>query len=119
MFSLSSAAAAQILFSARQAGCEGTALRVAARRMADGGMDYGMGFDDPTDDDLQLEFDGVTVLIGPGSQPLLEGTQLDFVALEPGEPSFIFVPPAGSCGHSAKGTADGCGSGQCGGCRGA
>ena len=115
MLTLSESALAQIRWSATQSGCEGVALRVAARRAADGTLDYGMGFDDPTDDDLNLAFDGVVVLVAPASQPLLQGTTLDFVEIEPGQPAFIFVPPQ-SCGSSAASTG-GCGSGACGGCR--
>lgn len=112
MFSLSPAAAAQILLSARQSGCEGAALRVAAQRGADGDLSYGMGFDDPQDDDQTLVFEGVTVLIGLGSQELLAGTQLDFVELEPGQPSFIFIPPP----VAADASTGACGHGGCSGC---
>jgi iron-sulfur cluster assembly protein len=117
MLTLSEAAVAQIRWSAAQSGCEGAALRVAARLGADGSLDYGMGFDDPTDDDLNLEFDGLLVLVAPSSQPLLDGTTLDFVEIEPGQPAFIFVPPQHCATDTEKAARGGCGSGACGNCR--
>ena len=54
MFSLTSTAARQILESARDAGAEPFALRVAARREPDGSIDYGMGFDDVGSNDTRL-----------------------------------------------------------------
>lgn len=117
MLTLSDTAVAQIRWSATQSGCDGAALRVAARRAADGSLDYGMGFDDPTDDDLNLDFDGLVVLVAPSSQPLLDGTTLDFVEIEPGQPAFIFVPPQHCASDTDKAARGGCGSGGCGNCR--
>jgi hypothetical protein len=34
------------------------------------------------------------VLVGSHSRPLLDGTVLDYVEIEPGRFDFIFVPPA-------------------------
>lgn len=117
MLTLSEAAVAQIRWSASQSGCEGAALRVAARQGTEGSLDYGIGFDDPTDDDLNLEFDGLVVLVAPSSQALLEGTTLDFVEIEPGQPAFIFVPPQHCVSEGEKTARGGCGSGGCGSCR--
>lgn len=112
MFTLTPAAAEQIKAAAVQGDATGMPLRVAARRAVDGSIEYGMGFDEPADGEHPvLESDGVAVLIAPPSRELLEGATLDFVELETGELSFIFIPPA----------AAGCGSGRCGsgGCGGA
>lgn len=112
MFTLTPTAAAQILRSAQQQ--DGSArLRVAAKRGDDGEIVYGMGFDEERDNDLVLEAQGVTVLIAPFSQALLEGATLDFVELTPGEFQFIFsnpneAPPASGCGGGGCG--GGCGS---------
>jgi iron-sulfur cluster assembly protein len=111
MFTLTTSAAARIRQAAVEGGMAELALRVAARREADGSITYGMGFDEPGDGEQpSLQSDGVTVLIAAASQPLLQDTQLDFVELEPGRFSFIFVPQAGqrsSCGSCRGG---GCGT---------
>lgn len=111
MFSLTSAAADQIQLAARRSGAIDVALRVAARREADGSLEFGMGFDEPREGDLPLQMEGVDVLISPPSQPLLDSTVLDFVELEPGEFGFVFLPQA-----PAPRTAGGCGGGRAGGC---
>jgi iron-sulfur cluster assembly protein len=114
MFTLTQAAAERIRQAAVDGGMEELALRVAARRESDGSITYGMGFDEPQDGERPaLLSDGVTVLIAPNSKPLLQDTELDFVELEPGQFSFIFVPQSaprsgGGCGS--------CGSGGCGTC---
>ena len=115
MFSLTSAAARQIQASASHSSSEDMALRVAARVAADGSMQYGMGFDEPKDEDLQLDLEGVTVVIGDESQALLADTVLDFVELEPGEFNFIFVD-AQTAAEAASGAfgAAGCNTGGCG-----
>ncbi|MEO8081535.1 MAG: hypothetical protein ABI641_13460 [Caldimonas sp.] len=105
MFMLTTAAAEQVRKAATDGGMCELALRVAARREADGSITYGMGFDEAGDGELpSLQADGVTVVIATPSLPLLQDTQLDFVELNPGEFSFIFIsrsaaPPAqGDCG---------------------
>jgi hypothetical protein len=48
-------------------------LRVAAKHDEnDGELVYGMGFDEEREDDLVLDTAGLTILISPRSQPLLE-----------------------------------------------
>ena len=93
---------------------EGLGLRVAARLEDDGELAFGLGFDEPREGDLPLDFDGVDILISPPSQPLLHDAMLDFVEVEPGRFGFVFVPqdnePAAPSG--------GCGSGGCGRCGG-
>jgi iron-sulfur cluster assembly protein len=93
MFQVTPAATRQIRESAQRSDAEGMALRVAARQVADGSLEYGMGFDAPGDDDAPLDFDGLTVLVAAHHQPLLDNTVLDFIELQPGEFGFIFIPP--------------------------
>lgn len=121
MFSLTSAAAAQIQQAATASDAQHMALRIAARQDADGEVEYGMGFDEVRDDDLRLNLAGVSVLIAMEHEALLDQTVLDFVELRPGEFNFIFAdasqfPDGGrnapGCGSSRAG---GCGSGGCGG----
>lgn len=122
MFTLTSAAALQIQQAADTSGSQDMALRVAAKIDSDGTLQYGMGFDDPKDEDMKLDVSGVSVVISMDSQDLLDETVLDFVELEPGEFNFIFIDgrqdsgmaaqaSGGSCG---TGSAKGCGSGGCG-----
>jgi iron-sulfur cluster assembly protein len=114
MFSLTSAAAQQIQLAAQASSAEHMALRLAAKLDSDGSLQYGMGFDEPDDDDLKLNLEGVSIVIGTEHQPLLEETTLDFVELEPGEFNFIFVDGRQSKGVTSGGcSSGGCGSGGC------
>lgn len=122
MFTLTSAAARQIQQAADSSGAQEMALRVAARVEADGSIQYGMGFDDPNDEDMKLDLDGVAVVIADESQDLLIDTVLDYVELEPGEFNFIFIdgrqsqdaPEQGSSGGGGC-SSGGCSGGGCGG----
>jgi len=116
MFTLTSAAAQQIQQAATASAAHDLALRVAARQAPDGSIEYGMGFDEAQDDDMRLLLEGVAVVIADPHQPLLEGTVLDFVELEPGEFNFIFIPGGVEPAPAAK--AGGCGGGACGSCGG-
>ncbi|MDP1683251.1 MAG: hypothetical protein Q8L39_15940 [Burkholderiales bacterium] len=87
-------AAEQIKIAAQQGDvAEDPTLRIAARSLPDGSIDYGMGFDEQREFDFEIAVHGVSILIGPTSRALLEGVTLDFVELEPGQFHFIFIPP--------------------------
>jgi iron-sulfur cluster assembly protein len=128
MLQLTSAAAQQILSAATRGDAQGMALRVAARQVADGSIEYGMGFDEEREDDVTTAVDGLTVLVGSPSRPLLQGTVLDFVEVEPGHLDFVFIPGAAparsACGTNPRAAASvdasaarsGCGGGGCGNC---
>ena len=118
MFTLTSAAAHQVRQAARASGAQTMALRVAAKIDPDGSVQYGMGFDDPKDEDMKLDLDGVAVVIAEDYQNVLADIVLDYVELEPGQFNFIFMDartrdaapaPSGGCGGGS------CGSGGCGG----
>lgn len=118
MFSLTNAAAKQILQAADASGANEMALRVAAKKDADGALQYGMGFDEPSEEDMKLDLQGIAVVINGESQELLFDTVLDFVELNPGEFNFIFMQASHpSCDTGSSGSG-GCGSGGCsgGGC---
>lgn len=118
MFSLTSAAATQIQQAANASDANEMALRVAAKKDADGALQYGMGFDDPGEDDMKLDLQGIAVVINGESQELLFDTVLDFVELNPGEFNFIFMQASHpSCDTDSSGSG-GCSSGGCsgGGC---
>lgn len=93
MFKLTPAAAEQVLKAAKQGGTEGMSLRLAAGQNPDGSIDYRMGFDDLTDDDIRLNSEGVDIVIAPESVPLLDQATMDYVELEPGQFHFIFLNP--------------------------
>ena len=114
MFSLTPAAAQQIQQAASSSGATDLALRIAAKVDSDGSLQYGMGFDDPKDEDMRLDLAGVAVVIGGESQELLADTVLDFVELTPGEFNFIFSEGSGSACASEAAASSGCGSTGCG-----
>lgn len=94
MITLTSAAARQIKESARQGKMEGMPLRLAVTRQQDGSFHYAMGFDDvPGEDDARMVSEGIEIVVAPSSRPLLEGTAVDYVELEPGQFRFIFLNP--------------------------
>ena len=101
MFKLTADAATQIRRSAADTGTENLALRIAAKRRPDGGIEYGMGFDAERANDIQLLSEGVTLLISHLSKELLMGTVMDFVELTPGEFQFIFINPNDADGAPA------------------
>lgn len=113
-FHMTSAAAREILAAAGRSNAAGLALRVAARPAQDGSLSFGMGFDEPAEDDEVRVFDGLTVLIGAASSRWLADTVLDYVELDTGDRDFIFVQPevapAGGCATRT------CGGGSCGSC---
>ncbi|MDP1649081.1 MAG: hypothetical protein Q8M01_12905 [Rubrivivax sp.] len=120
MFSVTTAAASEILAAAARSDAAGMALRVAARQVADGSIEYGMGFDEQREDDEPATFDGLTVLVGSPSRPLLAGTVLNYVEVGPGRFDFVFIPSPDDAGTACESGApkarDACGSGGCGSC---
>jgi len=96
MITLSIAAARQINEQVETSGPgDELALRIAARLLDDGTIDYAMGFDEQREGDLAFDEKGVRLLVGRPSRELLEGTLIDFVEYEPGDFRFIFVPAEG------------------------
>ncbi len=115
MFRLTPQAATQIRHAALAADSANMALRVAAKRGADGEVEYAMGFDDARQHDTALSLEGIQIVISPHSAALLSEIELDYVELSPGAFDFIFVT-AGAA--SASGPAGSCGSACSGGCSG-
>jgi iron-sulfur cluster assembly protein len=93
MITVTPQAAAQIARSAQQAGAGNACLRLAARLDDKGVVEYGMGFDDKADGDLEVVANATTLLISSGSVELLTGATLDYVEINPGEWRFIFINP--------------------------
>jgi iron-sulfur cluster assembly protein len=93
MITITPEAAAQIRKASELSEAEDMYLRLAARREADGSIEYGMGFDDMSAQDQLYTSQGIDVLIADSCKDLLRGATLDFVELNPGESQFIFVNP--------------------------
>lgn len=93
MFKVTPRAAEQVIAAAEQGGTTGMALRLAAQQRPDGSIDYRMGFDEGTEDDISFRCEGVQVVMAPEYVPLLDAATLDFVELDAGEPQFIFLNP--------------------------
>jgi len=93
MFKVTAAAAEQIRKAAEQGGTGGMPLRLAARALPDGAIDYRMGFDEAREEDLRFESEGVEIVMAPGHLALLDETVLDFVCLDAGDWQFIFHNP--------------------------
>jgi len=118
MFTLTTSAAQQIQQAAASSGAQEMALRIAAKIDPDGSKQYGMGFDDPTEEDMKLDLKGVAVVIAGESQVLLADTVLDYVELNPVEFNFIFINARDFQDEVEPAPSGGCGSGACatGGC---
>ncbi|RMG28039.1 MAG: iron-sulfur cluster assembly accessory protein [Gammaproteobacteria bacterium] len=94
MISITPAAARQVRESARQGQMEGLPLRIAAKRNPDGTLHYAMGFDDKElEHDNRFTSEGIEIVVADTSMPLLQGTVIDYVELEPGKFEFIFLNP--------------------------
>ncbi|MCK9530531.1 MAG: iron-sulfur cluster assembly accessory protein [Gammaproteobacteria bacterium] len=122
MITVTSEAAKQILAAAEQGGMQNLSLRLAARPLDNGSIEYGMGFDECSEDDLVFNCEGIEVIIHPSHEPLLAEATLDYVELEPGDFRFIFLNPNDPDYVPPGSDQDGCGSGGkssgCGGCGG-
>jgi iron-sulfur cluster assembly protein len=113
MITVTRDAATQIRTAADQAQAAGLALRIAARRDADGSIHYAMGFDETREQDLSVTCEGIELVVSPGETDLLAGLTLDFVEYERGDFRFIFINPNDVAPSEAT-KAQGCGSGGCG-----
>jgi len=77
-------------------GEEGEAtLRLAARRVEDGSVDFGLGFDRERSGDTRVPFEGAIVVVAEASRTLLEDSIVDYREVEPGEFRFVFATAAG------------------------
>lgn len=93
MFSITDNAAEQIHAAAKESNIETLVLRIAAKTNKDGGIEYGMGFDELKDGDIKVPYEDIEIVIDPGSNELLEYASMDYVELEPGQYNFIFMNP--------------------------
>jgi len=93
MLNITEAAAEQMKLSVTEE-TKDMPLRVAAAKMDDGSIQYGMGFDDnKADSDIVIDCDGLEILIADNCIELLSGATIDYVALEDENMHFIFINP--------------------------
>jgi iron-sulfur cluster assembly protein len=88
---LTPAAARQIRQAAGVGEGDAVSLRIAARQGADGAIEFGMGFDEPRNGDLELDVEGITLLVAKPSQELVADTVVDFLEVAPGDSRFVFA----------------------------
>jgi len=96
MFKVTANAAEKVKQAAQESGAEGMALRFAAEQRPDGSIDYRMGFDQSSEDDISFTSEGVSIVMAPEYVPLLDAATMDYVQLEDGEYQFIFLNPMDS-----------------------
>jgi iron-sulfur cluster assembly protein len=78
-------------------------LRIAIQGGGCSGFQYGLGFDSVAEGDVELELEGVPVVVDPFSAPYLQGTTIDFLNTIQESGFKIDNPNAVSscgCGHS-------------------
>ncbi len=98
MISVTKQAAAQIKRAMEDTNAEGSFLRLAARRLENGSLDYAMGFDETDHNDSHSRSNGIEIVVAPTSTELLRNATLDYVEME-GEYRYIFMNP-NDPGHS-------------------
>jgi iron-sulfur cluster assembly protein len=93
MITLTPSAAEQIRESARKSNMQGVPLRIAATRLEDGNLHYALGFDDTGRvGDSTFKSEGIELVVAPESLEMLDGTVIDYVALEDSK-EIIFINP--------------------------
>ncbi|MCS6945813.1 MAG: iron-sulfur cluster biosynthesis family protein [Sutterellaceae bacterium] len=104
MITVTAAAAERIRAALAQQDDPELMLRAAARRAADGTVEYAIGLDERRERDTEFACGDITVLVSPPSLELLQGIVIDFGEYEPGQHVFLFyraddLPPSeSSCG---------------------
>jgi iron-sulfur cluster assembly protein len=108
--SITDKAAEKALAILKEKGADTAALRVFVVGGGCSGYQYGMAIShEREDDDLVIEHKGVTILVDPESQPLMQGAEIDYVDDIMKSGFTIFNPNAVkgcACGSSFQ-TADG------------
>jgi iron-sulfur cluster assembly protein len=94
MITITPRAAEQIRISAKQGNMMGMPLRIACQKQPDGSFHYALGFDDQSQQgDETYTSEGIDLVASLVSIPLLTGTIIDYVELEPGKFEIIFLNP--------------------------
>jgi iron-sulfur cluster assembly accessory protein len=79
LLSLTPVAAAKIKALLAEEADESLVLRVAIQGGGCSGFQYGLGFDSVAEGDVELQLEGVPVVVDPFSAPYLRGTTIDFL----------------------------------------
>jgi len=111
MVTLTERAAGEVTGLLEQQGKEDHGLRIWVAGGGCSGFEYGMALDnEPAEDDLSFESNGVRVLVDPQSHPFLDGAEIDFVETVMGGGFRVNNPnaPAGCCGSDSDGCSSGC-----------
>lgn len=112
LITITPAAVAQLRIALSAADDAELGLRAAARRTPEGDIEYGMGLDEPREQDELIDVDdGIKVLVSVASRDLIAGTEIDYVEVGPGEFRFVFYRPDAS--QAPSGGTQGCGSCGC------
>ncbi|MCK5718802.1 MAG: Fe-S cluster assembly protein HesB [Thiomargarita sp.] len=94
MFKVTKNAATRILEAAQAGEMEGLALRLAPYYKSDGSIEYNkMGFDEIKENDIRIEAQGINIVFAPEYKELLNEATMDFVEIETGNFSYIFLNP--------------------------
>lgn len=93
IITFSATAIAQIKTSLEESEHGKMALRIAASMDTDETVNYGMGFDETKEDDVQFTFEDVNFLVSPDCVELLNGAHVDYVEIEEEQHHFIFLNP--------------------------
>lgn len=130
MITLTEVASAKVKDFIKAQSRDDLALRVYVKPGGCSGFSYGMGLDEPREDDSTLDVDGVRVVVDPQSVRFVEGAVVDYKDTMMGGGFAITNPNAvSSCGcgssfrpkdedapaeaHAHAGGGGGCGSGGC------
>jgi len=103
LLTLTPVAAAKVRELLAEEGDETLVLRVAIQGGGCSGFQYGLGFDTVAEGDVELELEGVPVVVDPFSAPYLRGTTIDFLNTIQESGFKIDNPNATAscgCGHS-------------------
>ena len=101
MIQLDAAAVAQVKrVQAAEAQHAGKALRAFVTEGGCSGWSYGFRFDDRTDEDTAVEYDGVTLVVDPKSLGLIDGCVITYEQAGLAAGSFKVTNPqaTGTCG---------------------
>lgn len=93
MLTITADAAEFIRHSAEQGNAQGLALRVAAQRKENGEIEYALGFDEATEDDIEFKTADVKVVVAAVYADLLQHCVMDYAEIAPGERRIIFMNP--------------------------
>ena len=126
MITLTEAASAKVKAFMKAQERDDLALRVYVKPGGCSGFSYGMGLDEPREDDSIISIDGVRVVVDPQSLRLVEGAIVDYQDAATGAGFAVSNPnlaPSCCCGSSDEsedddseggcGSSCGCGSGGC------